>query len=94
MGLTDNISVVALVVSLVALIIALGQIAQQLLGTAEGYRRCSSLVIGPWDRLRWRHWVWSEFRYETHFVCPELSFCLKEGESLKSFRLRDPQLRP
>lgn len=72
MALDDNVALVALVVSLIALFIALGQLAQQLLGTAEGYRRCAKQVIDPWHRLRWRHWIWSEFRYETHFVTPQL----------------------
>lgn len=72
MGLTENVTVVALVVSLSALMIAFGQLSQQLLGTAEGYRRCSEAVMGPWHRLRWRHWVWSEFRLETHFITPKI----------------------
>lgn len=71
-GLSDNVAVVALVVSLIALTIALGQLSQQLLGTAEGYRRCSETAIGPWHRLRWRHWIWTEFRYETHFITPKI----------------------
>ena len=69
-NLSNNIALVALIVSLVALLIALGQALQQFLGTAEGYRRCAKQVIGPWHRLRWRHWIWTEFRYETHFVTP------------------------
>lgn len=70
MGLEDNVALVALAVSLVALIVALTQASQQLLGTAEGYRRCGKPVIDHWHRLRWRHWVWTEFRYETHFITP------------------------
>jgi hypothetical protein len=81
MGLSDNVAIVALVVSLVALVLATGQALQQFLGTAEGYRRCARAVIGPWHRLRWRHFVWAEFRYETHYVTPE--FMLLSADELE-----------
>jgi hypothetical protein len=72
MGLTDNVALSALMVSFIALMITTVQPLQKLLGTGEGYRRCAKLMIGPWHRLRWRRWVWGEFRYETHFVTPKI----------------------
>ncbi|KAJ4286688.1 hypothetical protein N0V90_012940 [Kalmusia sp. IMI 367209] len=74
MSLTDNVAVVALVVSLVALLLTSAQLLQQLLGTAEGYRRCAPSVIGPWAKLRDRKWNWSEFRFEVQYVTPHFEF--------------------
>jgi len=62
----------ALAVALTALVIAIGQLLQQIFSTAEGYRRCQDSVIGDWalrTRLRWR---WSQFRFEVKFTTPEL----------------------
>ena len=68
----DRLATVALAVSLVALIVAFLQLLAQFFGTAEGYRRCGEAIIGPWHQLRWRHWLWTEFRYETNFVTPNI----------------------
>lgn len=72
MEATDRLATVALAVSLVALIVAFLQLLAQFFGTADGYRRCGEAIIGPWHQLRWRHWLWSEFRYETNFVTPNI----------------------
>lgn len=72
MDTPDRVSTVALAVSLVALIVAFLQLLAQFFGTADGYRRCSESIIGPWHWLRWRHWLWTEFRYETNFVTPTI----------------------
>ena len=64
----------ALAIALVALVIAVGQLLQQVFATAEGYRRCQPSVLGPWakrTRLRWR---WSQFRFEVLFVTPRIKF--------------------
>ncbi|KFY16361.1 hypothetical protein V492_01403 [Pseudogymnoascus sp. VKM F-4246] len=69
---TDRVAVVALVVSLVALVATTGQVLQQYFGTADGYRRCQSSVMGAWSkktRLRWR---WRQFRFETLYSTPEI----------------------
>ena len=66
------VSVLALVVALLALCIALGQLLQQIFGTAEGYRRCQASVIGPWARRTRLSWRWSQFRFETKFTTPEI----------------------
>lgn len=68
----DRIALLALIVSLVALLIATLQLTQQLFGTAEGWRRCDYLVIGAWARLRRSRWRWGEFRYETRYTTPEI----------------------
>jgi len=72
MGLEDNIAVVALVVSLIALLLTVTQLLQALFSTADGYRRCGEPVIGPWHRLRKSILIWSELRYETRFTTPKL----------------------
>ena len=71
-----EIAVVALVVSLVALFVTTLQFYGQIFATAEGTRKCSDSVMGPWSkhkttRTRWR-WRWSEGRFETLFVTPEI----------------------
>jgi hypothetical protein len=67
-----RVSVIALVVSLVALVATTGQLLQQYFATADGYRRCQSSVMGAWGkktRLRWR---WRQFRFETLYSTPEI----------------------
>ncbi len=73
MGLSDNVAVVALVVSLLAPGVAIGQALQQILSTAEGYRRCASSVIGPWARLRYRKPNYRELRSEVRYSTPHLT---------------------
>lgn len=73
MGLSDDVSTVALVVSLVALIVSVGQALQQYLSTAEGFRRCRKDVIGEWSKLTRRHFDWKSLRFETRFVSPHIS---------------------
>lgn len=75
-----TIAVVALVVSLIALIIAVLQLCQQLFGTAEGWRRCDFLVIGPWERLRRSQFRWDELRYETRYTTPEIMLTTGEAD--------------
>jgi hypothetical protein len=53
-----SVSTAALAIAIVALIIALGQLIQQLFGTADGYRRCQSSVIGDWAKLVQRRFRW------------------------------------
>ncbi|KAF1985933.1 hypothetical protein K402DRAFT_404730 [Aulographum hederae CBS 113979] len=67
-----GVAIVALVVSLIALLVAAGQLSHQYLSTAEGYRRCRKEVIGPWAARTHRRWLWSEFRYETTSTTPQL----------------------
>lgn len=76
---SDITALVALVISLIALVVTATQLSAQLFSTAEGARKCSKSVLGPWSRsrkpdtrTRWK-WRWSEGRYETLYVAPELS---------------------
>jgi hypothetical protein len=46
-----RVATAALVIAIVALFITFGQLAQQLFGTADGYRSCQSSVIGQWSQL-------------------------------------------
>jgi hypothetical protein len=46
-----DVATAALAIAAVALVIALGQLIQQLFGTADGYRRVQSSVIGDWSKL-------------------------------------------
>lgn len=72
MSSADNLAVTALVISIVALLVALGQLLQQYFATADGYRRCQASVMGRWSertRLRWR---WRQFRFETLYTTPEI----------------------
>ena len=59
--MADNevtIASAALAIAIAALLIALGQLIQQLFGTADGYRRCQSSVIGGWSTLARRRFRW------------------------------------
>lgn len=67
-----DIALAALVIGLVALLIATGQLVQQIFSTADGYRRCQASVIGPWSKRTRRVWHWGQFRFETKFTTPEI----------------------
>src|SRR5688572_26968622 len=70
---SDTISVIALVVSLVALIVTLLQAAQQYAATAFNYRHCSEQAVGGWHRRRHRRFIWNELRFEVTFEAPIIS---------------------
>ena len=78
--MSESISVVALVVSLVALTIALLQVIQQYASTAEGFRRCRRSVIGNWYDYTHRHFRLREFRLETRFSTPHFQMLEKKFE--------------
>lgn len=101
MGVEVTIAEVALVVSLIALFIASGQLLQQMFSTADGYRRCQDSVIGPWAKKTRLVWRWTQFRFETKFTTPEIvlyddraglemlkrSFTIKNAVDLKQVQL-------
>jgi hypothetical protein len=68
----DSIALVALILSSVALFIALAQLLAQVVGTVEGHRKCQASVMGKWSKHTHRHWRWTQFRYETQFTTPEI----------------------
>ena len=72
MNSENIVSVIALVVSLVAILIATSQLLAQIFATAEGTCKCSRAVIGHWSTLTTRKWHWSEWRFETIFLSPEI----------------------
>jgi hypothetical protein len=87
--MADTLALTALVVSLVALFTTIGQLLQQYLATADGYRRCTSCspplrhlltvsgqpsVMGLWATKTKLRWRWREFRFETIFVVPRIKY--------------------
>lgn len=77
MGDADLIvAVVALVFSVIVGLVITSQLLAQIFSTAEGQRKCSSSLLGLWSKdpttgTR-RKWRWSEARFETKFVIPEI----------------------
>ncbi len=68
--MSDSVAAIALVISLVALIVALLQVIQQYTATADGFRRCQASVMGDWAALTKRRFRMSELRFETVFAVP------------------------
>lgn len=68
-----TLAAAALVVALVALLTAVGQMLQQYFSTADGYRRCQPSVIGPWASKTQLRFRWSQFRLETLFTVPHIT---------------------
>jgi len=54
-GVDTNLAATALAIALVALVVALGQLFQQYLGTADGYRRCQISVMGGYAKRTQLH---------------------------------------
>jgi hypothetical protein len=71
-GTDTNLAAAALAIALVALITTVGQLLQQYLATADGYRRCHKSVMGDYARKTRLHWRWREFRFETLYTTPEI----------------------
>ncbi|KAG9232073.1 hypothetical protein BJ875DRAFT_96297 [Amylocarpus encephaloides] len=70
-GLSENVfGLVALIVSLVALLTTVLQVLQQYFSSAEGYRRCAPSVMGAWASGTHRKLVSREFRVEVVFETP------------------------
>lgn len=95
----ERLSLLALIVALLALIIALGQLLQQIFSTADGYRRCQHSVIGLWAKHTSLKWRWSQFRFETRFVTPDIRLDNGKlgagyGDLLVSHKLEDPSTVP
>ena len=70
----NNVSIIALIISLIALVIAFGQLLQQLFGTADRYRRANEQVIGPFAQTRKRLFHFTELRLETVLSTPHIKF--------------------
>ncbi|KAK1967452.1 hypothetical protein LY78DRAFT_496888 [Colletotrichum sublineola] len=69
------VAVAALVISIVALVAALLQVAQQYYASAAGYSSCGSKVIGTWSESKKRRLKFTEFRFEVQFETPVIFLC-------------------
>lgn len=88
------VAIVALIISLVALLATTGQVLQQYFATADGYRRCQTSVMGVWGnktRLKWR---WREFRFETIYYVPSISISISGERLMKEFEKKLPTEAP
>ena len=70
---SDAVALLALIVSLIALFIALLQVVQQYAATAYDYSRCSARVMGGWAKHTKRRFVLNEIRFEITFAVPHIS---------------------
>jgi len=70
--MADHLAVVALIVSLIALLFTLIQLLAQIFATADGYRRCQPSVLGRWAALTKMRWRWTQFRFETLYSTPDI----------------------
>lgn len=77
--LGTHATVAALAVSLIALVYSTIALLGQYLATADGYRRCQPSVMGPWAKLTRLRWRWTQFRFETLFVVPEIVITRRNG---------------
>ncbi|KAF2128561.1 hypothetical protein P153DRAFT_432186 [Dothidotthia symphoricarpi CBS 119687] len=82
-----NVASAALAIAVVALVIAAGQLLQQLFGTADGYRRCQRSVIGGWSKLVRRRFMWSSFRLEVRVTTPHFEICPLDKAQRLSMRI-------
>ncbi|APA14772.1 hypothetical protein SS1G_06788 [Sclerotinia sclerotiorum 1980 UF-70] len=64
------LGLVALIVSVVALLTTCLQVLQQYFSSAEGYRRCAESVMGPWSKGTKRKLNIKEIRVEVVFETP------------------------
>ncbi|KAK2025036.1 hypothetical protein LX32DRAFT_76745 [Colletotrichum zoysiae] len=69
------VAIAALVISIVALVAALLQVAQQYYASAAGYSSCGSKVIGKWSESKKRRLKFTEFRFEVQFETPVIFLC-------------------
>jgi hypothetical protein len=78
--MVDSVALTALVVSLIALFTTVGQLLQQYFATADGFRRCQPSVMGLWARRTRLRFRWREFRFETVFVIPRITYGPLHGD--------------
>ena len=87
------VALVALIVSVIALILIALQLSAQIFLTAEGQRKCSQSLLSVWSKdpttkTHWK-WRWSELRFELHFVVPEI--CLGTSASPIPYEPKPPK---
>lgn len=65
--MADTATIIALIVAAVALLIAAGQLAQQLLATAYVIRKCDRIVTGGVTKGGTKQWHWRQFRFTVKY---------------------------
>lgn len=76
----DRLNLIALIVSLVALLGTVAQVLQQYYASAQGYQNCGESVMGEWHRSKKRRFRWSELRFEVQFESPVIFVCPPTNE--------------
>lgn len=71
----DYLAIIALVVSLIALLGTFAQVAQQYYSSAAGYSNCGESVMGLWHKSKKRKFRYSELRFEVQFETPVIFVC-------------------
>ncbi|KAL0943074.1 modin [Colletotrichum truncatum] len=69
------VAIAALVISLIALLASILQVAQQYYASAAGYSSCDEKAIGKWAAWRKRQLRPYEFRFEVQFEAPVIFLC-------------------
>ncbi|KAF6832306.1 modin [Colletotrichum plurivorum] len=69
------VAIVALVISVVALLASILQVAQQYYASAAGYSSCGEKAIGKWAEATRRDLKPYEFRFEVQFEAPVIFLC-------------------
>jgi len=69
------VALVALAISIIALVGTLLQVLQQYFASAAGYSNCGERVIGDWHKSKKRKFVWEELRFEVQFETPVIFVC-------------------
>ena len=64
LGESDIVAIAALVISIVALLTAAAQVAQQYYSSAAGYSNCGENVMGQWHLTKKRIFRPTELRFE------------------------------
>lgn len=75
------VAIAALVISLIALLASLLQVAQQYYASAAGYSSCDDKAIGLWEQGRRRVLKPYEFRFEVQFEAPVIFLCRPGNEN-------------
>jgi hypothetical protein len=68
-------SLVALFISIVALVGTTAQVLQQYYASPAGYANCEERVMGEWSKSKRRRFRWGELRFEVQFEAPVLFVC-------------------
>ena len=77
------LSVAALIVGFTALLCSTALLVYQYLATTDGYRRCQPSIMGQWAKKTRLRWNWSQLRFETLFMVPEIVLCNGVAEETK-----------